>query len=304
MMRPSTKSITKNAVPMIEVSSQSRCTRGTGTPVEASALIIRNSRSTWCADWSSVPGGFLRMTQRAAGVSSRKVDSIARRRTVAPPAVRESPASARADRVRGDPRRSDDFRGRVLAHPQPALVRAPNFRLLLATALNLGLRDVGVNRVDMRFGVSLYFDARDHTPPAELFSDVVGAALGLEFHFVLAAVGLHTAHNFLSRRNYERMIAPRTDPRRILATGNVGAERRADVIVRPVHVDDGVTGRRLDFFEWLALDGASDRERDDDAKQQCQQSSIHWQTIHLSTTDAVRDLPALAAACANLASSA
>ena len=94
------------------------------------------------------------------------------------------------------------------------------------------------------------------------------------------------------------MITARTDPRRILAAGNVGAQRGADVIVRPVHVDDGVTGRRLDFFERLALDGASDRERDDDAKQQCEQSSIH-----LSTTDAVGDLRALAAACANLASS-
>ena len=35
----------------------------TGTSVAASALITRYSRSTWCAEATSVPGGFLRSTK-------------------------------------------------------------------------------------------------------------------------------------------------------------------------------------------------------------------------------------------------
>ena len=49
-------------------SSHSVNVRGTGTPVPASAVITRYSRSTACADGKSLPGGFRRSTYARDGV--------------------------------------------------------------------------------------------------------------------------------------------------------------------------------------------------------------------------------------------
>ena len=45
-------------------SLQNRIDGGTGTPVPASALMMRYSRSTACAEGNSLPGGCLRTTRR------------------------------------------------------------------------------------------------------------------------------------------------------------------------------------------------------------------------------------------------
>ena len=47
--------------------------RGTGTSVSASAFMTRYSRSTWCADFRSCPGGFLRSTYLPPGVERMNV---------------------------------------------------------------------------------------------------------------------------------------------------------------------------------------------------------------------------------------
>jgi hypothetical protein len=47
--------------------------RGTGTSVLPSAFITRYSRSTWCADLRSWPGGFLRSTYLPLGEDRMKV---------------------------------------------------------------------------------------------------------------------------------------------------------------------------------------------------------------------------------------
>jgi len=56
----------KNAVPMTASSSQSTYVRGTGTSVRPSAVITRYSRSTACAEGSSLPGGLRRRTYSRA----------------------------------------------------------------------------------------------------------------------------------------------------------------------------------------------------------------------------------------------
>jgi hypothetical protein len=71
--RPATYRITKNGVPITVSSSHSAIVSGTGTSLLRRAVITRYSRSTWCAEGSSLPGGFLRSTSRSAPRSITKV---------------------------------------------------------------------------------------------------------------------------------------------------------------------------------------------------------------------------------------
>ncbi len=64
--------MTKNARPITDSSSHSRCIFATGTSVPASASITRYSRSTACADGSSFATGpgLERITYERDGVTS------------------------------------------------------------------------------------------------------------------------------------------------------------------------------------------------------------------------------------------
>src|SRR4030095_11957297 len=68
--RPGTHPMMKNAVPITESSSQSAKVRGTGTVVLASAVMMRYSRSTACAEGSSLPRGLRRSTYSPPGDAS------------------------------------------------------------------------------------------------------------------------------------------------------------------------------------------------------------------------------------------
>src|SRR5271154_5764834 len=132
---------------------------------------------------------------------------------------------------------------------------------------------------------------RGEAPPSEFFPYVVGAALGLEFDFVLG-VGLDAAKDFLASRNDEDVIAAGTDSRSVLAACDRGAKSGAGIAVGPIYIDHGGARWRRRFFKRLPLHGASDRGRADHAEDEQLQTAIHW------LEDAVGDLPALAAACA------
>ena len=69
--RPSTHSMMKNAVPITPSFSQSAKVRGTGTRVGPSAVMMRYSRSTACAEGRSLPGGLRRSTYSPPGDDSR-----------------------------------------------------------------------------------------------------------------------------------------------------------------------------------------------------------------------------------------
>jgi hypothetical protein len=57
-------------VPVTLSSAQYTTGSATGNPCACSALIALNSRSTACAEGSSLPGGLRRSTYLRAGVSS------------------------------------------------------------------------------------------------------------------------------------------------------------------------------------------------------------------------------------------
>jgi hypothetical protein len=138
---------------------------------------------------------------------------------------------------------------------------------LLHAALNLGLRLVGVDWIEMRHG--------SPGAPSEFFSDIVRAPFGFEINFVRAGIGLHAANYFLAGRNHERMVAAGADTHRVFTAGYRGQDQGRRIAVRPIHVNYRVARRRRDFFKRLALHGASECRRRDDAKQEQQKPTVH-----------------------------
>src|SRR5271156_3084432 len=91
------------------------------------------------------------------------------------------------------------------------------------TALNLGLRLVGVDWIEVRHG--------SPGAPSKFFSDIVGASFGLEINFVRTGIGLDAASYFLAGRNYERVVAAGADAHRVFTAGNRRQDQRRRVAV-------------------------------------------------------------------------
>src|SRR4029077_7895171 len=122
--------------------------------------------------------------------------------------------------------------------------------MFLLAALNLSLRDVIVNWIEMRLASRL--------SPAKILSDVIDPGVGANFYFI-GTISMDAANDLLPDWNDERMITAGTNRHHLFAAYAFGAQKRAAICVGAVNVYDGMGRRGRDFFEWLALYRASDR---------------------------------------------
>src|ERR1700687_1962724 len=122
--------------------------------------------------------------------------------------------------------------------------------MLLNAALNLSLRLVVVNWIEMRLAGRL--------SPAKILSYVIDPGVGANFYFI-GTIGMNAANDLLPGRNHESVISARADTHHIFAAYYFGAEQRAAIGIGPVNVNDGMCGGWRNFFEWAALLRTSDR---------------------------------------------